>query len=216
MEVEGARELVVGFGQDRVRLHFLTRILLVDVILKFVDGTLRPLIDPRAIFLPDARQFTEQMLEPDASRSVLRRIVGAAVKRLQLRCEEDAHRPAAVTRRRLDVGHVGEIHVGALLAVHLDGDEMFVDQRCDLLVLKGLPFHHVAPVTGGIPGRQKDRFVLHSRLHERRVAPRKPIHRIVGMLKKVRTLLVDQGVRMRGWGLVSGVTHESFKVSNVT
>ena len=61
----------------------------------------------------------QQRLESHAAIRVLRRIISAAVERLQLRREEHAHRPAAVTARSLHVGHVSQVHVRPLLAVHL-------------------------------------------------------------------------------------------------
>src|SRR3954470_23826122 len=58
--------------------------------------------------------------------------------------------------------------------------------------------HHVAPVTGGIADGEKNRFVLPTRLCERFLAPRIPVHRIVGVLEKVWRLLMRKAVRVFG------------------
>jgi hypothetical protein len=49
-------------------------------------------------------------------------------------------------------------------------------------------------VTGRIADGEKDRFVVGSRLRERVVAPRKPVDRVFGVLKKVRAALVPEAV----------------------
>src|SRR3989337_647597 len=45
--------------------------------------------------------------------------------------------------------HVDGVHVRTLLPVHLDGDEMFIQEPGDLLVFERLLLHDVAPVAGG-------------------------------------------------------------------
>ena len=61
--------------------------------------------------------------------AVLRREVGAAVERHALRGEEHRHGPAAVARHGLHRLHVDLVHVGPLLAIHLDVDEVLVHER---------------------------------------------------------------------------------------
>ena len=58
--------------------------------------------------------------------------------------------------------------------------------------------HDMAPVTGGITDREKDRFVLPARFREGFFAPRVPVHRIVRVLEKIWRLLVRQAVRVFG------------------
>ena len=113
----------------------------------------------------------------------LRRVVGAAEKRLSLRREEDGHRPAAVPRQRDDGVHVQRVDVGPLLAVDLDVHETLVHDRGRLVVLERLVLHDVAPVAGGVPDGEEDRLVLVPRLGERLLAPRVPVHRVVGVLQ---------------------------------
>ena len=50
--------------------------------------------------------------------------------------------------------------------------------------------HDMAPVTGGITDREKDRLVLLARFREGFFAPWIPVHRIVSVLEKVWRLLM--------------------------
>ena len=63
-------------------------------------------------------------------------------------------------RPDLNEGHVHTVHVGPLLPVHLDADKAGVEQCPNLLTLKGLPLHDVAPVQGGVADREEDQLVL--------------------------------------------------------
>ena len=123
------------------------------------------------------------------------REVRAAVEGLQLGRQPHAHRPAARARRGLHERHVHPIHVGALLAIHLDRDELAIEHGGDLVVLERLVLHDVAPVARRVADRQEDRLVLQPRASERLVAPRIPVHRVVRVLQEVRTLLGGQSIR---------------------
>jgi hypothetical protein len=91
-------------------------------------------------------------------------------------------------------GHVDRVHVGTLLAVHLDGDEVLVELASDLQVLEGLLLHDVAPVAGGVAHREEDRTAGAACLGEGLVAPGVPVDRIVGVLPEVRAGLDDETV----------------------
>jgi hypothetical protein len=82
----------------------------------------------------------EQALEVGA------REVRAAVERVTLGRGEHRHRPAALVRHGLRGAHVDGVHVGPLLAVDLDVDEVLVHQPRGLGVLEALVGHDVAPV----------------------------------------------------------------------
>ena len=56
----------------------------------------------------------------------VRRKIRPAEERFQVRRQPHAHRPAATARGRLHEGHVDVVHVGPLLAIHFDGDEILV------------------------------------------------------------------------------------------
>ena len=104
--------------------------------------------------------------------AVDRREVGAAVEGLSLGSEENRHRPAAAAGEHLHGLHVYRVQVRPLLPVNLDADEILVHQRRNRLILKGLPFHHVAPVAGGIADAQQDGLVLRPGQFQRLRPPR--------------------------------------------
>src|SRR5918997_2804390 len=122
------------------------------------------------------------------------REVGAAVERGAVGGEKDRHRPSAVARQGLDGGHVDRVYVRPLLAVDLDVDEVLVHYPRGLLVLEGLALHHVAPVARAVADREQDGLVLLARLLQRLLAPRKPVHGIVLVLKQVRARLFRKPV----------------------
>ena len=195
------REVVVGLAQHGLRLHLGPFVFSIQMLLKLVDAAVRALQHLLAILLPGLHQLQQQVLEADAPALVVRRKISAAKKGLQIRREKNAHRPAATTRRRLHVGHVGQVHVRPLLPVHLHRHEVLVDDRGDLLVLKRFALHHMTPVAGGITTGKKDGTSLGLRLRDRLVAPGQPVHRIVRMLKKIRGLFLREGVGELGRGL---------------
>ena len=84
----------------------------------------------------------------------------------------------------------------------------FITPR-DRVVLERLALHHVAPMTRRVADRQQDRLVLRLRARERFRPPRIPIDRIVRMLPQVRTLFVDQPVR-----LAADVTFGIFRLAH--
>ena len=127
--------------------------------------------------------------------TVLRGVVGAAVEGLAVRRQEDRHGPSAATGHRLHRAHVDRVDVGPLLSVDLDADELEVHQLGDARVLERLALHDVAPVARGVADAQQDRLVLRLRPLQRLLAPRVPVHGIVGVLQQVGAGLVDQSIR---------------------
>src|SRR5262249_28720461 len=93
---------------------------------------------------------------------------------------------------------------GALLAIDLDGDEPRVERLGERRILEGLALHDVAPVASGVADGEKDRLVLAARGGERVLAPGTPVHRVVRVLEKIRTLLVDEPVGLSAF--VQGVS----------
>ncbi len=129
------------------------------------------------------------------------REVGAAEERASLGGQEQAHRPAALARHRLDRPHVQPVEVRALLAIHLDRDEAGVEHRGRRLVLERLALHHVAPMAGRVADREEDRAVEEPRPGERVRSPGEPVDRVVRMLEEIGTGLAGQPVRVpRGPG----------------
>ena len=82
--------------------------------------------DLLALGPPHPRDLLQDVDEPRPAPPRRRRKVGAAVERLQLRRQPDAHRPAARSGRRLHERHVDAIDVGPLLAIDLDRHEVLV------------------------------------------------------------------------------------------
>ena len=113
-----------------------------------------------ALRSPDAGDLLQDVDEPRPSPLRRRRKVGAAVERLQIRRQPDAHRPSAGSGRRLHERHVDAIDIGPLLAIDLDRHEVLVEHGGDRVALERLVLHHVAPVAGRVADREKDRFVF--------------------------------------------------------
>ena len=120
--------------------------------------------------------------------------VGAAEERPALGREEDAHRPAALAGDGLHGAHVQRVDVRAFLAIHLDRDEVGVENGGSLLVLERLALHHVAPVAGGIAHGQEDRTVQLDRTAKGLGSPRVPVHGVAGVLEQVRARLAGEPV----------------------
>ena len=126
------------------------------------------------------------------------REVGAAVERLEVGGQPDAHRPPPRAGRGLHERHVHAVDVGALLAVDLHGDEVLVQDAGDVLVLERLVLHDVAPVARRVADGQEDGPVLRAGAGERLVPPGVPVDRIVAVLEEVGARLVGEAVRHQG------------------
>jgi hypothetical protein len=83
--------------------------------------------------------------------------------------------------------HVDLINVGKLLPIYLDTDEVLIQNPSDLLTLKGVVLHDVAPVAGRISDREEYRLVLGSGSLKSGISPWVPPHRIILVLPQVRT-----------------------------
>ena len=148
-----------------------------------------------AVLLPvGVRDRRQHPREARHAVPVLRGIVGAAVEGLAVRRQKDRHRPAAAAGHRLDGAHVYRVDVGPLLAVDLDADELGVHHLRYPRVFERLALHDVAPVARRIADAQQDGPVLGLRPPQRLIAPRVPVHGIVGVLQQVGARLVDQSV----------------------
>ncbi len=130
--------------------------------------------------------------EPSPTRC---REVRAAIERPAVRCQEDAHGPAALAGERLDGSHVDRVEIGTFLAVHLDRNEACVELRGRRSVFERLALHDVAPVARGVPDREEHRQVMLTCAPERLRSPRIPVDRVVRVLQQVRAGLPCQPVR---------------------
>jgi len=69
-------------------------------------------------------------------------------------------RPATLSADSLHRGLVAAIHVRALVAINLDGDEMFVHDAAISGLSLGLAVHHVAPMAPHRADIEQNGFVL--------------------------------------------------------
>jgi AcrR family transcriptional regulator len=152
------------------------------------------LADLLAALPPRDDDALKHLPEPGHAAARGGREVGAEVERLALRGEEDGHRPAALAGRRLHRLHVHGVHVRALLAVHLDRDEVLVEVRGRRLVLERLVRHHMAPVAAAVPHAQQHGHTALARRPERVLPPRPPVHRVVRVLKQIGRRRVTKSV----------------------
>ncbi len=164
------------------------------VLLQLLHHIRAGFLDAHPILAPSPRQLLQNRPKSGPSIAIVRWKISAAEKRFPLRSQPYRHRPSPAARRRLHEQHVHAVHVGPLLAIHFYGHEILVQHPRSRLILKRFMLHHMTPVASGIPDRQKNRLVLARRLFERLIAPGIPIHRIMGVLQQVRTLLVSQPI----------------------
>jgi len=95
-------------------------------------------------------------------------------------------------------GHVKLIDIGPLFAVYFGADEPLVHLGGHRVVLKTFALHHMAPVTGAVAHREKNRLVLAARRFKRFGSPRVPVDGVVLMLQKIRRSFVGQAVGRHG------------------
>ena len=120
--------------------------------------------------------------------------IGPAKKWVLFGSHKHAHRPATASGGGLHKGHVNLVNIRPFLAIKLDAHEVFVEHRAYFLIFKTLPFHHVAPVAGGIADGEKDWLVLLLRLVKGFLTPWKPIHRVVRVLLEVGRFFLGEAV----------------------
>ena len=91
---------------------------------------------PFPIVIPELSQLLQDAEKARSATAVVGRKVGAAENGLPIGGQPDTHRPSATSGGGLDIGHVDPVHVGPLLPVHLDADELVVQKGCDRLILE--------------------------------------------------------------------------------
>ena len=105
--------------------------------------------DPGLILGPQFTESLEHRHEPRPLSLILRGEVGSPEERLQVRGQEHIERPTStLSEHCLETRHVDLVHIRALFPVQFNADEMLVQEGGNLLVLKRLPLHHMAPMTG--------------------------------------------------------------------
>ena len=147
-------------------------------------------VDAPALARPGLGDAREELQEAGPAPARRGRKVGAAEEGLERRREPHAHRPAARAGGRLHEGHVDPVHVGPLLAVHLDRHEVarsaaratssFSNDSC------AITWHQWQV---GVADRQEDRLVGVAGRGEGLLAPGVPVDGVVGVLQEVRAAL---------------------------
>lgn len=91
--------------------------------------------------------------------------------------------------------HVEGVDIWALLAINFDADEVLIQEAGHFRVGEGFPFHHMAPMAGGVANGEEYGFILLPGALKGFCCPWVPINGVVGVLAEVETLFVCQSVR---------------------
>jgi hypothetical protein len=143
---------------------------------------------------PGVFDRVQDLHERRTAKTRRRRPISAAVDGRSVGRQEHRQRPAALFAQRMQRRHVMVVDVGPLLAIDLDVDEPGVHPSGGLRILERFMRHHMAPVASRVADRKENRLVFRARLIESGLAPGQPVHRIVGVLTKIRAFLVNQRV----------------------
>src|SRR6185437_551394 len=122
---------------------------------------------------------TKNPLESWSPIMVLGRKVGTAEERTAIRSKKCRERPAALPAHGLYGCLITAVHIRTLVAIHLHGDEVIVDQLGDRKILVRLAVHHMAPVAPHRADVEQHRLVRALRFFEGISAPFVPLHRLM-------------------------------------
>lgn len=150
-----------------------------------------------SVVLPGVPDGDKQLRQAQLSGPSVFGEIGPGEKGLLFWGEEDGGGPAAPAGEGLTDGHIDAVDVGPLLPVHFDGDETLVEQGRDGGVRKGLPGHHMAPVTGAVADAQKNGLILRLGPLQGFRAPGVPVHGVFRVLEQVGAGLPLQMVHSR-------------------
>ncbi len=125
--------------------------------------------------------------------------IGAAIQRAAIRQGDAVEGPASAAGHQLHGSHVYLVHIGPFFSIYLYIDKQAVHHLGHCLVLKALALHDVTPVAGAIADADEQQSVRVAGQLQSLIAPRVPLHRVVGMLQQIGTRLVNEvvGVGMR-------------------
>src|SRR5205814_10733328 len=110
---------------------------------------------------------------------LLRGEIRAAEEDFALGRKERREGPTSLTGQCLYGALIARVHVGPLVAVHLDAHEIAIQGLGDARVLVRLAVHHVAPMAPHGADVEETGLILGAGARERRIAPRVPGHRRV-------------------------------------
>ena len=122
------------------------------------------------------------------------RKVRAAVKRPSVGKQKDSEGPATPAGHGGHGGLVARIHIGALIAIHFDGDVQAIDQLGQTRIVITLAIDDVAPVAPDRADVQQDGLVFGARASEGLRTPFLPSHGLVRRGMQIGTCGVRQAV----------------------
>src|SRR5450755_3079984 len=136
------------------------------------------LFDFRALF-PKRRGYTFKNCLPGRPvMQIYRREIGSSVKWFSFRSKKNVEWPASVAGNCLHSIHVNMIQVGSFLSVNLDIYKMPVHEDGSVRILKTLPFHHMTPMTCGVPNAHEHGFIFFPGFLNGFISPRIPVYRV--------------------------------------
>ena len=122
------------------------------------------------------------------------RQIGGCKEWLSLRCQNKCHGPAPIPRHGLAETHMDVIHIRPFFLIYLHRDKIAVQHLSQFQIFKGLPFHHMAPVTGSISDGKKNRFVFFPCFLKSFFSPGIPVHGIHRMMSEIGRFLQSQSI----------------------
>jgi len=125
---------------------------------------------------PDLGHRLEHARKAGPPVTVLRRKIAPAVVGAPIGSEESREWPSPLPADRRNRRLVARVHVGALVAVHLHGHKLPVDERRDLFIFIRLAVHHMAPVAPHRPDVEQHRLVFSLGAGKGLLAPGVPVH----------------------------------------
>jgi hypothetical protein len=96
--------------------------------------------------------------------------------------------------------HVKTVDIGALFAVELDVDEVFIHEGGNVGVFEALMGHDMAPVASSVTAGQQDWTVRALCFGEGCRLPGIPVNRIVLVLKQIGAGLLREAVHVEEYG----------------
>ena len=153
------------------------------------DGLAR-LEDARPVLLPHGSDLLKDIHKTRHPQPAGFWKVAAGKEGFSFGGHENGKGPTPVSGQGLAYEHVDLVYIWTLFTVYLDGDKILVQKTGHFVIFKRLVCHDMAPVTRGIPNGKKDRPVLCLCLLEGVITPGIPVHRVVGMLEKIRAFFV--------------------------
>ena len=117
---------------------------------------------------------------------IFRGKVGSAKEWTPIGSEECGERPSTLSADGLNGSLIPTIHIGALVAIHLDRNIILINELRDLRILVGFAIHYVAPVTPDGTNIEQHRLVLALGLLEGIGAPLMPFDRLMHGRTQIR------------------------------